>query len=178
MSDALTVPPGETGKVRVFALNMPAEQVNFLHEPGAVADILGVDRLDTAHVDIFALRDLEELGLPGYLIEGCDVPAVQIAPDRARLKALRGHVLVVHSRAFDGQAENLAPAAALDLVAIYDVTPTDWSARTPIDTDSARRRAGSAQSPRAERARARRIGSGIFLVFMILFALIVWLVLG
>lgn len=181
MSDALTIPAAETGKVRVFALDMPPERAKFLREPGAADQVLGQlpggAPLNPAYVEVFPIADLEQLGLAGYLHEGCGIPTDQIAPDRERLQALTGHVMLVYSRAFDGQATQLTPAPELRLIATYGEPRTDWHAPAPLETDSARPRASASQAPRAARARARRIGAGIFVFFMALIALTLVLVL-
>ncbi len=177
MSGRLTIPAGETGKVRLFALDMPPDQTRFLTEPGAVAQMLGGGPLDPAHVEIFPLADLGDLGLAGYLAEGCGIPPEQIAAQRAQLDALTGHVLLIFSGAFGGRAARLEPPDTIRPVATFTAVPTDWRAGAPIATDSASSQ-GAAASPRAARARARRIGATLFTLFMALIALIVWLVIA
>lgn len=174
---ALAVPAGERGRVRVFALDMRPEQAEFLREPGAADQLLGADGLDPAHIDIIRLRDLEDLGLAGYLTEGCGIPENQIAPDRDRLAALDGYAMVLRSRAFGGRAATLAPAPELRLVATYTEPGTDWSSE-PIAAASARPHSAPPLSPRAARSRARRIGGALFAVVMALVALVLWLVLS
>ncbi len=176
MSARLTVPAGEIGVLRLFALDMPREQIRFLRdEPGALDDLLGVTGIDPDHVEIFAVADLEELGLPGYLREGHAIPGDQIDPDHARLAAQRGHVMVLHSRAFGGQAITLTPADTLIPLGTYSAMPADWTAR-PQPTPESAKPHGGAPTPRAARARARRIGGGIFAVAMVLIALLVYMV--
>jgi len=167
---------GERGIVRVFALNMPPEQARFLREPGAVDEHLGTSPVDVAHVDIFPVSDLEELGLAGYLVEGCGIPEDELIADRDRLNAVTGWVLIVRSRAFGGRAVTLAPGPGLSLLGAWSEAPTDWSGG-PIETTSARPGSAPRQSPRTARAQSRRIGGTIFFVFMaILLALIALLV--
>ncbi|SFU03666.1 hypothetical protein [Sedimentitalea nanhaiensis] len=176
MSEVLTIPAGETGKVRVFALDVPPEQARFLTEPGAVEQMLDSGPLAAPHVEVFPLSDLDELGLTGYLIEGCGIPAGQITPDRARLQALKGHVLLIFSGAFGGRAAQVVLPNTVRPVATYSATPTDWRAGPPISTDSVKLRAGQLQPPRATRARARLIGGGIFALCLGLIALAIYLV--
>ncbi|MDU9003111.1 hypothetical protein [Sedimentitalea todarodis] len=174
MSELLTVSANETGVLRLFALDMRREQIRFLHEPGALEDILGVTGLDPQHVEIFPVSDLDDLGLPGYLIEGHAIPEDQIADSLAETT---GHVLLVHSRAFGGRAASLTPAASLSPLGAYTVTPTNWTTQPQPAPDSARRRSGSPQSPRAARARSRAIGGSIFAMVMMLVAILVYVVL-
>lgn len=175
MTDLLTIRSGEIGVVRVIALDMSAEQVRFLNDPGALAQVLGVDQIDTEFADIFTISDLEGVGLAGYLMEGCGVPRDQITPDLGKLDALSGPVLVLLSRAFDGQAAALAPAANLRAIGMYQVEPVDWTA-TPIETKSARPNSGTHIPPRQARAQARRIGGTVFAIFMVIIIAIVLLV--
>lgn len=171
--DALIVPEGEHGRIRVFALDLPPEQAEFLREPGAVDQMLGLAGLDPAQIDVIRLRDLEELGLAGYLTEGCGLPEELIEADRAMLKALEGYVLVVRSPAFKGKPAVLAPEPGVRLIATYVEPGTDWTAE-PIRSDSAKPYSAPRQSPREARSRARRIGGGLFAVVMLLIALVLW----
>lgn len=171
--DALIVPEGEYGRIRVFALDLPPEQAEFLREPGAVDQMLGLAGLDPTQIDVIRIADLEELGLTGYLTEGCGLPQELIEPDRAMLEALQGYVLVVRSPAFKGKPAVLAPEPGVRLVATYVEPGTDWSAK-PIRSDSAKPYSAPRQSPREARARARRIGGGLFTVVMLLIVFIVW----
>jgi hypothetical protein len=173
MNDPLNVRVGERGVIRLFALNMPPEQVRFLAEsggePGAADQLLGLSGLDPEQIDIIAVDALDDLGLAGYLAEGCAVPKDQI--DRAQLRDVTGHVLLIRSRAFNNDAARLTPAPQLTLIATYCETQTDWSAE-PIETASARPRL----SPRAARSRATRIGFALFAVMMTLILIVVTLV--
>ncbi len=173
MSDLFTIPAQETGVLRLFSLDMPREQIRFLNEAGALDDVLGVSGLDTDHVEIFPVSDLEDLGLRGYLTEGHAVPEDQLG---AGLADVTGHVLLLHSRAFAGRAMTLKPGAALVPIGVYSVTPTDWTARPAPVPASARPNTGVPRSPREARARARRIGGGIFAAVMILVALLLYMV--
>ena len=178
MSEMFTVKPGERRVVRLFALDMPREQIRFLRdEAGAVADKLGVETIDANHVDILKLADLDELGLTGYLIEGCGISEAETEPDRAMLSALDGYVMAVFSRAFDDRAETLVPGQGLRLLRVYGQPSTDWSAApAPRNADIPGGRIGV--SPRTARTEARRIGGTIFAIFMVLIALGLWALLG
>ncbi|MGR3617577.1 MAG: hypothetical protein ACU0BB_16265 [Paracoccaceae bacterium] len=138
MTAALTIPKGERGEIRIFSLDMATEQVRFLlDEKGALEQILGVNTLDHEYVEIFALEDLEDLGLAGYLIEGCGVPEVNISATYKQLSSLTGNVLLIRSRAFMDMETTLTPAAPVVFIGIFSEKPTDWSAE-PLSTDSAK----------------------------------------
>jgi hypothetical protein len=166
MTPSLNIPSGERGILRLFSLDMPAEQVRFLSEPGAAAQMLGVDDLDLAQTDIISLDDLADIGLPQFLIDGFSIPPDQI--DIPALTALSGHVMLVRSRAFRNRATTLTPAPQLALVASFTEPHTDWSA-THMQTTSAHSR----PSPRVTRSETRRIGFALFAFTMVLVAAIV-----
>lgn len=122
----LTVRPGETGAVRVFAIDLPEEAVDAFvqaetaHGSERVAPsipaALGVSRLDPGYVDVVALRDLDDVGLEGLLRDGHGIARADLEPERAGLDALDGHVVILGSKAFGGMAATLAPSAPLRLI--------------------------------------------------------------
>jgi hypothetical protein len=176
MQGVIDIPQSERGVIRVFDLDMPPEQARFLTEPGALAQVLGIEDIDLDHVEIFPVSDLEELGLAGYLIQGCGIPEEDVAPDRAVLAAISGHVMLLRSKAFGGAAMRLTPARQITLVASYGEKSINWSAPAMAETDSSRLYSGAKTPPRVARAQARRIGASLFAVVMCLFALILYAV--
>ncbi|NRB16820.1 MAG: hypothetical protein HRU33_04370 [Rhodobacteraceae bacterium] len=177
MDAVLHIPAGERGLIRVFALDMPPEQTRFLREPGALAQVLGVEEINLDQVEIFPISDLEELGLAGYLTQGCAVPADQLRGDHARLSSLSGHVLLIRSRAFGGVETYLTPARQITLIGAYGEDQTQW-AGTSLHSDSAKPYSASHLSPRANRSKARRIGASIFAVVMLLLLILLSTLVG
>lgn len=172
MSDPFTIRSGERGLVRLFALNMPPGQVRFLQDSGGAGDVLGLADLNPEFVEVFPVTDLQGLGLAGYLIEGCGIPAEQIAPDRAVIDGLQGHVMIVLSRAFDDAAATLVPIPGVDLIGCYSEPATDWTGG-PLSAESAKPNTGPRLSPRQARSQARRIGGIAFTVFMAIILVLV-----
>ncbi len=170
---ALIVPEDEYGRIRVFALDMPPERADFLREPGAADQVLGLAGLDPAQIDVIRVADLEGLGLASYLTEGCGLTNEQIAPDLPMLEALEGYILVLRSRAFKGAAAVLAPEPDVRLIATYDEPSPDWRAQ-PLRSDSAAPYSAPRLSPRAARTQARRIGGGLFAAVIVVIALVLW----
>lgn len=162
MSD-LTVAPHERGVIRLFSLDMRPEEAKFLREPGAADQVLGVEGLDPEQIDIFPVSDLEDLGLYGYLNEGCGVSENQL--NRAKLEAIDGWVMVVRSAAFDGRPATLSPDPRLHLIGLFTEEATNW-AGGPIETDSAK--PFSAPTPSADDGRPRRVGSSLIAVLILL----------
>lgn len=127
----------DTHRLWVFALDMPADEVAALNHPepplademsDPVAALLGVDLVDRDFVEIFDLADLRGLGLTGYLATGNAIPLDQLAPDRARLDALQGHVLILFAQAFAQRPVTLHPDPRLTLIGSYaeDVPPLQF----------------------------------------------------
>ncbi|WP_240931903.1 hypothetical protein [Parasedimentitalea denitrificans] len=153
--------------IRVFNLDMRPEQARFLREPGALPQVLGIEDINLDQVEIFPISDLEDLGLVGYLTEGCAVPADHITADRERLMELTGHVMLIRSRAFGGEETRLTPAEQITFIGAYGEDQTHWTG-AQIQADSAKPYSAPRLSPRANRAKARRIGASIFAVVMLL----------
>ena len=169
----LTIPAGERGRIRVFSLSMSADEAENLE----LGRALGKYPDDPSRVEVFPVRNLEGLGLAGYLVEGCGVPEAQIAPDRTRLDALDGHVLLLFSRAYGDAGVTLEPEPALTLIGTYTEERRDITA-TPIETESAKPYTGTRRpSPREARAASRRAGAIVFAIVMAILALILILVL-
>ena len=135
----IDVPARERGVVRVFALSLTDAQVTALKDsPEAIAEALGTgEMLDGDHVVFVPMADIAEIGLSGYLIDGAGIPEDQIGPDRAKLDALGGWVLVLYSLAFADRPATLRPASSLTLIGTYGETRTDWSESAPLTADSA-----------------------------------------
>ena len=175
MTNAIEIPAGERGVIRIFDLDMAPEQARFLREPGALAQVLGIDEIDLNHIEVFPVSDLEELGLASYLTQGCGIAEAEIAPDRAHLSALEGHVLLLRSRAFGGQAARLTPASQITHIASYGEKPIKWSAPPQPAPESSKLYTGPKLSPREARSAARRIGGSLFAVVMSLIALLLYI---
>lgn len=167
MTGVIHIPAGERGHIRVFNLDMRPEQVRFLREPGALAQILGIDDIDLDHVEIFPLRDLEELGLSGYLTEGCGIPASDVAACADALSMLDGHIMLLRSRAFRGEDTRLTPAEQIRLAATFEEPDSKWSAQK-VTAESALPSRPNRLSPRAARRKSSRLGGTITIVVLAL----------
>ncbi|MEC9196039.1 MAG: hypothetical protein VX974_00405 [Pseudomonadota bacterium] len=110
----------EPDTVRVFALSLSdADAKPYVQDNARATELLGVDQIDPQYVEIFPVSDLEGLGLIGYLTEGQGIPDTLLAPDRSRLAALDGHVMVVMSRAFADRAVQLELDPRVTLIGSY-----------------------------------------------------------
>jgi hypothetical protein len=129
VSDLLTVPANEHHVVRVFALDVPRDEAMALRDGAgrdrAIGALLGLDRIDPAHVEIVDPADLEGIGLAGLLTEGHGADEAAVEADRQRLDGLTGYAMILGSAAFGGRAAVLRPAAEVTPVGAYreDVAP-------------------------------------------------------
>ncbi|MEM9350844.1 MAG: hypothetical protein AAGA47_11320 [Pseudomonadota bacterium] len=136
----LSIQEGEAGRIRVFALSMTDREAKALASGGASApktdggrsmqeEALGADSLDHDYIEVFPLKNLEGVGLMGYLLEGHDAVEVDVNQDKQKLSALGGWVMVVLSKAFDGKARELSVDPRLTLIGSYRQEGIDW---TPV----------------------------------------------
>ena len=127
MTDPLEIPKGEHSVYRLFAIDLPSNQIAAFTTPifnadndtdYALRDALGVHYLDEQHVQIIALDDLKELRLSGYLTDGLGIAPDDFAADKDRLDALGGHIAVTATAAFE-QPEHIAPNGPVSFIAAY-----------------------------------------------------------
>lgn len=177
MSTPLTIPAAERHKLRLFQLDLPREQIRFLQEPGAVANLLGVEQLVDTGIQLIRVDDLAPLGLTGFLAEGCGIPEDQIRAHSAALAQAHGTVLALASSAFDDRATTVHLPGSVRLLTTLTEEPTDWTDSGPIPSKSALPGTPPGSPPRQARKDARRIGAIVFGVFMVLIALVLWAVL-
>lgn len=180
MSDKIQISPRETGIVRVFAVDIPADQIAaFTARNGRwpLREALGADALDPEHVQVFDVADLAGVGLPAYLTEGHAIPADQIDPMRTRLSAQTGTVMVITSRAFAGEQQVLTPTAPLRLIASFSEAHTPISFDTLPDA-SAQPQQTDAPAPRkapSDAAISGRVAMVALLVLAVLVVVMVWI---
>ncbi|MFX0546150.1 hypothetical protein ACEWPL_011450 [Roseovarius sp. S1116L3] len=180
MSDKIDIKASETGIVRVFAVDIPADQIAaFTARNGRwpLRDALGADALDADHIEVFDASDLTGVGLPGYLADGHAIPDDQIEPMRAQLMAQEGTLMVITSRAFQGTAQVLTPRAPVRLIATFQEPHDpvtfgalpDASARTPEYEETPERKTPS------DAAMSGRVAMIVLLVLALLVAVMVWI---
>lgn len=172
----LTIGPHERGLVRVFSVSLSEAEANALSKDlPELASYLGVEQFNPDYVELFPLRDLDSLGLAGYLEQGNGIDAEALDADRRKLAALEGWVLIVYSAAFGGQPVTLAPHSALTLIGTYAEPGTDWTATETLTSDAAKGAAAPAKPKKpSDAAMSGRIASLALLVLFLLTALMIW----
>ncbi len=130
----LEVRASEMGVTRVFHLDLPAEAVARFTTVAGTGEwplryALGAEQLRADLVDVVAIRDLGGMSLASYLEEAHGVEGPEFERDRARLDALRGHVVIVPAQAFEHTAQRLSVQAPLSHVGTYgEVGPSEPAA--------------------------------------------------
>ncbi|KIN70712.1 hypothetical protein Z945_3176 [Sulfitobacter noctilucae] len=171
---AIPVKSGELGTTRVFSLSMPASEARKLSkDPDAQMALLGAKGLNPAGIEVFAVSDLGDLGLAGYLREGTDAPDADLQRDSSRLAALDGWVMLVHSLSFGGNATTLTPAAPLTLIGTY-AQEADDTPPIALEADAAQPYTGKARVMPAKTSDRSRGGSLIVGALILLVLLVLW----
>lgn len=170
----IEIPGIEQGTTRVFALSMNGETARRLSDSlPAQAAALGLETVNKTGVEVFALSDLGEMGLMGYLREGVDVPENTLQKDRQKLSALDGWVMLVHSSAFGGQDVVLTPKPEITLIGTYaqqQAEPGD----VHLHSDAAQPYTGSPDPQQSSGSRSKARGSLVVACLALLAALILW----
>lgn len=84
-----------------------------------LANALGLTSLDSDFIDFLVNDELKALPLSQLLIEAHGMDAESVAPDAAKLDALRGQVVLVHSSALAATAPSVEPRPPLKFVGRY-----------------------------------------------------------
>ncbi|MDG1182291.1 MAG: hypothetical protein P8N30_06155 [Tateyamaria sp.] len=178
MSVQIKIPANERGIMRVFALSMTDAQAETLRDdPAALSAALGA-QVDADKVEVFAVSNLDGVGLVSYLSDGNAVSADQLAPDRAKLEKLGGWVCIVFSQAFRDQATALALSPALTLIGTYGEEGTDWRATQTITADAAKPFTAPPETVKkrpSDAAMSGRIATIALIVLGLLTWLMIWI---
>ena len=178
----MQISASEHGVVRIFAVDLPKAEIEVFNRqiPGKaddwpLRDALGATTLDPDQIDYFDVKDLDDLGLVGYLTEGLGIAEQDIEQDAARLSAITGQVLIVNSAAFRGTAQTLSPHAPLRWIGTYTEEAAEIST-VPLTSDAARGNisTGSGKKPISDAAMSGRIATIALLLMFAFTAFLVW----
>lgn len=130
----LSVPltSADRDSVRVFAVNLPEVEAR----RATLTSLLGIAQIDTNRAELFAVSDLEGVGLPLYLTEGLGLPEAPVNADKARLSALEGYVLILPTAALPDLPVTLTLGPNLTLIGTYKLDPMRIPL-TPLTSDGA-----------------------------------------
>ncbi|WP_371225693.1 hypothetical protein [Roseovarius sp. 2305UL8-3] len=169
MSERFEINATERGIVRVFTVDLPEEEI----EQFDPASALGVTSLDPQYAELFPVSDLKGVGLSGYMTEGLGIAEDEL--DKARLDALKGHVLIVLSAAFAGEAVTLTPKAPLRWIGTYT------EERAPVQFEPLPDAAAQGQiTPQGKKApsdaaMSGRVATLALLVIFVLTGIMIWI---
>ncbi|WP_120502166.1 hypothetical protein [Roseovarius sp. EL26] len=169
MSDRFEISADEVGLVRLFQIDLPADQVEaFSDDLQKVQRALGATQLNTDYVEVFAVSDLTGLGLAGYMAEGLGIAKQDFAAERVRLDALEGHILVILSKAFEQTVQTLTPKVPLRWVGTYAEESANVTFE-PLPDKSAQGVAPVAVKKTASNAAIQGRVATVVLIFLALF---------
>ena len=108
-------------RIHVFSVSdgpVKLAHQTYLSRLGAEADGTPLEEalgatVDATYVEVFAVRDVDPMGLRAYLTQAHDIPDAVLSADAARLDGLSGDVVVLAPRAVEG-VEALAPPSRTD----------------------------------------------------------------
>lgn len=170
MTNPSIIPHQGARLIWVFAFDGPLAELEAM-SPEALAEALGLWAApDPAAVERFDLTSLADYGFARYLSEAS---GVAIGDDAARLDALTGVVLLIHSKGLNDQERKFAPEPPFALIGRYG-TPPDLTPQIDIDTGSAKGVLPQGKPPKTP-ARISGMVATVVLIFLAFFvAAFVW----
>ncbi|WP_019953569.1 hypothetical protein [Yoonia vestfoldensis] len=158
----LTIPANDHGALYVLAHTGPASDAL------TAATIIGPVALNLDFVDVITPAQRAAVPLPDLIRQGYDLPLTP-AQD-AMLRHVQGTILLVMSRAFGGQAQQIDLPADTTLVTVLRETP----AITPPEKLTSASGAGALTGPPAKprKSDARMSGMIATIALLIMFALV------
>jgi hypothetical protein len=174
MSTVLDIPAQEAHVVRVFSV---VEETDAPLEDAAVLEALGAEgKLRSEEIELFDLTDLQDMPLSAYLTEGHGIAETDLKDMLGQLDGLKGRVLILPSRAFQGQAMTLRVGGALRLVGRFeeDVSPVSFD---PLPAGGAHGTVAGTGAP-SETPRGMRRAALALVALLIGVAVLVLLLMG
>lgn len=185
MSGTLCNVPSALRTIWIFKIDLPALQIaafndETYNEDGDMVswplrDALGAHSLDHDGIEVFDVKDLAEIGLAEYLWDANGMNEADVKPMTPQLDTLKGHVLLVHSMAFNGREANMAPQSPLRHIATFS-EPQPRTTLARLEAESAKGNVASAPAQTATATSARSGSLVLGLVALIVAALVITLI--
>lgn len=183
MPERMTIIAQEHGLIRLFAIDLPPEQIEGFKERRfdgeahrwPLKDALTATYLDEDFVECFDVAVLEELGLAGYMVQGLGIAQKDVDDVRAQIESISGHVLIVLSNAFDGVEQTLSPKPPLRWIGTFQEEGTKVQFK-PLQSKTTER--SVSETPNAKPTNPHFAVIAAIIALPVLFglvALIVWL---
>lgn len=170
----IEINPNEHGVIRVFSVSRPIAQMAGMLAQSSKADVAAEllnAEVAPSDIELFALSDLAGMGLAPYLTEGHGIESATLKPDRARLEALDGYVLIYRPTKPFNDVRVLRPSTDLTLIGTY-AEPRSSRAAAPIKSDAAAPYS-AAKAPEGA-PRKSRAGSLMVAAVILLMLLVIW----
>lgn len=185
MVDPFQIEAGEFGWVRLFTADIDAATLERINadrpdtqpKAAAIGDMLGIDWVDPMHVELFDVADLEGLGLAGYLVQGAGIPEAAVSAESDTLNTLFGIVLIVYSKAFEGQEYLLQLAPSIAFITQFEQEKQNVSFQPlPSSAPQSDTTAVSQSAPSPQRTVLQAIFTlPLVLIFV---GVLIWLIFG
>lgn len=182
-TDANILPLDEFRAIWVYGLNVPDAEWGALLAEGVdpetgeidrpLRDALGLEALDSDFIDFLINDELEAFNLSRLLVEAHGMDPQSIAPDAAKLDALRGQVLLVHSNALGSLPPSVEPKPPLKFIGRYSETLKMTS--TPMAPAQGGTTEDEPISPTKKVPSDAAMGGRVATVALLVMALLVWL---
>lgn len=186
MPEQMKVKAQEHGLIRIFAVDLPSEEIKAFKSRTFEGDedkwplryALGATYLDEDFVECFDIADLEELGLAGYMTQGLGIAQADVAEARAQIDQLSGHVVIVLSNAFDGIEQTLSTRAPLKWIGTFKEEGAAVQFK-PLQSEAAKGSVAETPDAKARNPHLTLLAAIVALPILIgLLSLIFWLILG
>ena len=185
MSEQMKVSQHEHGLVRIFAIDLPAEEIDGFRTRSVtedddrwpLRDALGATYLDEDFIEVFDVADLEDLGLHGYMRQGLGISEADLADMKPQINAISAHVLVVLSNAFDGFEQSLNAKTPLRWIGTFkeETAPVQFK---PLTSNAARGSVADTPPQKTNNPHLTLLAAIVALPIVIaILALLAWLVL-
>jgi len=139
---------------------------------------LGAKGLMEDQTEVFKPSDLDQLGVAGYLEQGCGVAPADIDPLRPQLAAIKDAAVVVFSSAFGGVDQKLTITAPLRHIATFE-EEKDAINFEKLPSQSAKMQNNPpeekpAKKPVSDAAMSGRVATVVLLFIFVFTALFIW----
>ena len=167
----IDIPANDHGQIRVFATDQPLPQGVIDRDADALALLFGAE-VDPTYVDVVRIADLNGMALTRYIAEGYDLPADPFGA--GALDAATGTVLLLLSRATEGRAVTLTPAAGLRHVATLS-REVELTRHEPLPSGGAAGVTGQTPAPKSDARIGGMVATVALLVLFLLVLLMIWI---
>jgi len=162
--------------LHILALNHPSDtrHTHLTRAKGEGADLppladwLGVNSLDTDVIELFPVKDLDDMPLSDYVTTAFAPEAAIPAETRARMDALDGSVLLVPGGALPPSAPT--PGPDVTLIASIQLAEPDHSADLPPADVTPTKHAAAPDTPPEQRS-----GSSFYVIVTIAMVIVLFL---